>query len=54
MRRPGAVGLVVVLTLLAPVAAWAQASITGTVRDSSGVLFRLLVSSGSILGLTHW
>ena len=38
MRRPGAASLVVVLFLLVPTCVFAQASVTGTVRDSSGAV----------------
>src|SRR5262249_22722598 len=38
MRAPGAPWLVVVLSLVAPTFVFAQASLTGTVRDSSGAL----------------
>jgi hypothetical protein len=38
MRRSGALSLVVALFLLAPTYVFAQAAVTGTVRDSSGAL----------------
>ena len=39
MRRRGAVGAIaVVVVLLAPAVVWAQAAITGTVRDTSGAV----------------